>query len=145
MLAEERKFISENGAVVDMDHKKPGSAAASGPKLHYIKQLLSNRMMLGVFFGQYFINTITWFFLTWFPIYLVQEKGMSILKLGLVASIGHCVALRAACWGGVFSDYLIKRGLSLTLARKLPIVLGMLLASTIIYVTTPTTPRWWSC
>ncbi|MEN1571875.1 hypothetical protein AAIJ07_31810, partial [Pseudomonas aeruginosa] len=34
--------------------------------------------------------------------------------------------------GGVFSDYLIKRGLSLTLARKLPIVLGMLLASTII-------------
>lgn len=31
-------------------------------------------MMLGVFFGQYFINTITWFFLTWFPIYLVQEK-----------------------------------------------------------------------
>ncbi|MEN1494743.1 hypothetical protein AAIH17_36605, partial [Pseudomonas aeruginosa] len=50
---------------------------------HYIKQLLSNRMMLGVFFGQYFINTITWFFLTWFPIYLVQEKGMSILNVGL--------------------------------------------------------------
>jgi ACS family probable galactarate transporter len=34
--------------------------------------------------------------------------------------------------GGVFSDYLIKRGFSITLARKLPIVLGMLLASTII-------------
>ena len=33
-----------------------GSAAASGPKLRYIKQLLTNRMMLGVFFGQYFIN-----------------------------------------------------------------------------------------
>ena len=28
MSAEELKFISENGAVVDMDHKKPGSAAA---------------------------------------------------------------------------------------------------------------------
>ncbi|EPW3296667.1 galactarate/glucarate/glycerate transporter GarP [Escherichia coli] len=107
MSAEELKFISENGAVVDMDHKKPGSAAASGPKLHYIKQLLSNRMMLGVFFGQYFINTITWFFLTWFPIYLVQEKGMSILKVGLVASIPALCGFA----GGV---------------------LGMLLASTII-------------
>ncbi len=32
MSAEELKFISENGAVVDMDHKKPGSAAASGPR-----------------------------------------------------------------------------------------------------------------
>lgn len=132
MSAEELKFISENGAVVDMDHKKPGSAAASGPKLHYIKQLLSNRMMLGVFFGQYFINTITWFFLTWFPIYLVQEKGMSILKVGLVASIPALCGFAGGVLGGVFSDYLIKRGLSLTLARKLPIVLGMLLASTII-------------
>lgn len=128
MSAEELKFISENGAVVDMDHKKPGSAAASGPKLHYIKQLLSNRMMLGVFFGQYFINTITWFFLTWFPIYLVQEKGMSILKVGLVASIPALCGFAGGVLGGVFSDYLIKRGLSLTLARKLPIVLGMLLA-----------------
>ena len=106
MSAEELKFISENGAVVDMDHKKPGSAAASGPKLHYIKQLLSNRMMLGVFFGQYFINTIT--------------------------SIPALCGFAGGVLGGVFSDYLIKRGLSLTLARKLPIVLGMLLASTII-------------
>ena len=89
-------------------------------------------MMLGVFFGQYFINTITWFFLTWFPIYLVQEKGMSILKVGLVASIPALCGFAGGVLGGVFSDYLIKRGLSLTLARKLPIVLGMLLASTII-------------
>lgn len=132
MTQEELKFISENGAVVDMDHKKPGSAATSGPKLHYIKQLLTNRMMLGVFFGQYFINTITWFFLTWFPIYLVQEKGMSILKVGLVASIPALCGFAGGVLGGVFSDYLIKRGFSITVARKLPIVLGMLLASTII-------------
>lgn len=131
MSAEELKFISENGAVVDMDHKKPGSAAASGPKLHYIKQLLSNRMMLGVFFGQYFINTITGSS-SRFPIYLVQEKGMSILKVGLVASIPALCGFAGGVLGGVFSDYLIKRGLSLTTARKLPIVLGMLLASTII-------------
>jgi hypothetical protein len=64
MSQEELKFISENGAVVDMDHKKPGDVKSGGPKLHYIKQLLTNRMMFGVFFGQYFINTITWFFLT---------------------------------------------------------------------------------
>ncbi|STW04425.1 D-galactarate permease [Klebsiella grimontii] len=54
MTQEELKFISENGAVVDMDHKKPGSVAASGPKLHYIKQLLTNRMMLGVFLRSIF-------------------------------------------------------------------------------------------
>lgn len=131
MSANELEYITRGGAVVDMDHKKPGAAAA-GPKMHYIKQLLTNRMMLGVFFGQYFINTITWFFLTWFPIYLVQEKGMSILKVGLVASIPALCGFAGGVLGGVFSDHLIKRGSTITLARKLPIVLGMLLASSII-------------
>ncbi len=57
---------------------------------------------------------------------------MSILKVGLVASIPALCGFAGGVLGGVFSDYLIKRGLSLTPARKLPIVLGMLLASTII-------------
>ncbi len=131
MSANELEYITRGGAVVDMDHKKPGAAVAA-PKMHYIKQLLTNRMMLGVFFGQYFINTITWFFLTWFPIYLVQEKGMSILKVGLVASIPALCGFAGGVLGGVFSDHLIKRGATITLARKLPIVLGMLLASSII-------------
>ena len=132
MTREELDYISANGAVVDMDHKKVDDGSQKGPKLDYIKQLLSNRMMLGVFFGQYFLNTITWFFLTWFPIYLVQEKGMSILKVGFIASIPALCGFGGGVLGGLFSDYLIKRGHSLTVARKLPIVLGMLLASSII-------------
>lgn len=128
--ASELEYIRKGGAVVDMDHKK--TEGVQGPKMDYIKQLLTNRMMLGVFFGQYFINTITWFFLTWFPIYLVQAKGMSILKVGLVASIPALCGFMGGVFGGVFSDYLIKRGLSVTMARKLPIVMGMLLASSII-------------
>lgn len=132
MTREELEYIAENGAVVDMDHKKAGDDKKAGPKLDYIKQLLSNRMMLGIFFGQYFLNTITWFFLTWFPIYLVQEKGMSILKVGFVASIPALCGFVGGVLGGLFSDYLIKRGSSLTVARKVPIVMGMLLASSII-------------
>ncbi|XPE63010.1 hypothetical protein ACNKHU_19295 [Shigella flexneri] len=93
--------------------------------------MLSNRMTLGVFFGQYFINTITCLFLTCFPIYLVQEKGMSILKWVSSPRFQHCVVFAGGVLGGVFSNYPITR-LSPTLARKLPIVLGMLLASTII-------------
>ena len=131
MSAAELKYISEGGAVVDMDHKKEATPAA-GPKMDYIRQLLTNRLMLGVFFGQYFLNTITWFFLTWFPIYLVQDKGMSILKVGFVASIPALFGFAGGVLGGLFSDYLIGRGCTLTFARKLPIVLGMLLASSII-------------
>lgn len=132
MSREELEYIEKNGAVVDMDHKKADDGQKTGPKMDYIKQLLCNRMMLGVFFGQYFLNTITWFFLTWFPIYLVQEKGMSILKVGFVASIPALCGFAGGVLGGLFSDYLIKRGSTLTVARKFPIVVGMLLASSII-------------
>ena len=57
---------------------------------------------------------------------------MSILKVGFVASIPALFGFAGGVLGGLFSDYLIGRGCTLTFARKLPIVLGMLLASSII-------------
>ncbi len=127
----ELDYIREGGALVDMDQKKKADSAC-GPKWDYVKQMLCSRMLLGVFFGQYFINTITWFFLTWFPIYLVQEKGMSILKVGFVASVPAICGFFGGILGGVFSDYLLRCGNSLTFSRKTPIVIGMLLATSII-------------
>ncbi|WP_413728242.1 MFS transporter [Sodalis sp. RH19] len=131
MSARELDYIVQGGAMIDMDYKKI-DPLQNGPKWNYVKQMLSNRMLMGVFLGQYFINTITWFFLTWFPIYLVQERGMSILKVGLVASIPAICGFTGGILGGISSDWLLKRGLSLTAARKIPIVAGMLLATTII-------------
>ncbi|WP_413723890.1 MFS transporter [Sodalis sp. RH16] len=126
---EELDYIEQGGGVVNMDQKK---SARQGPKWNYVKQLLSSRMMLGIFFGQYFLNTITWFFLTWFPIYLVQEKGMTIMKVGIIASIPAICGFLGGISGGMVSDLLLKRGCSLTFARKAPIVFGMLLASSMI-------------
>jgi ACS family glucarate transporter-like MFS transporter len=102
------------------------------PRVGYIRQLLSNRMLLGVYIGQYCINVITYFFLTWFPVYLVQERGMSILKAGFVASIPAVCGFIGGVLGGLISDRLIKSGMSVTWSRKMPIVGGMLLSMTMI-------------
>ncbi len=129
-------YIAANGALVDMD--KPGEKKA-GNQWFYMKQLLRNRMMLGVYLGQYGVNGVTYFFLTWFPVYLVQERGMSILKAGFIASLPALCGFAGGVLGGVFSDWLLRRGHSLTFARKLPIVLGMGLSAVIVvanYVTT---------
>ena len=99
---------------------------------------MSNRMLLGVYLAQYCINVLTYFFLTWFPIYLVQARGMTILQAGLTASLPAICGFAGGVLGGVFSDALIRRGHSLTIARKIPIVGGMLLSVCIIgcnYVT----------
>ena len=63
---------------------KAGKTHDSGPGWDHIRQLLANRMMLGVYIAQYCINTITYFFLTWFPVYLVKERGLNILQAGFV-------------------------------------------------------------
>ncbi|MCA1322998.1 MFS transporter [Herbaspirillum seropedicae] len=126
----ELDHIEQGGGLVDMDNKKVAAPSTKGKG--YIKQLLTNRMLLGVYIGQYCINVITYFFLTWFPVYLVQERGMSILKAGFVASIPAVCGFIGGVMGGFISDRLIKRGFSVTWARKIPIVGGMLLSMTMI-------------
>jgi len=128
--AQELEHIEKNGGLVDMD--KPRAAGASGPRWGYIKQLLTSRMMVGIYLGQYCINAITYFFLTWFPVYLVQERGMSILKAGFIASLPAICGFVGGVLGGVLSDHLLRRGHSLTFARKAPIVVGLLLSTTMV-------------
>jgi MFS transporter, ACS family, glucarate transporter len=130
--AAEFEHIERGGALVNLDEKKPVVAAKSGPKWAHVKELLSSRMLLGVYLGQYCITTLTYFFLTWFPVYLIQGRGMSILKVGFVATLPALCGFFGGVLGGVFSDGLLRRGFSLTVARKTPIVLGMLLSTSMI-------------
>lgn len=136
----ELDYIRDGGALVDMegvkdsvkDSVKDGKAASGGPTWSHIGQLLSNRMMLGVYIGQYCINTLTYFFLTWFPVYLVKERGLSILQAGFVATLPALCGFIGGVLGGFISDAILRKTGSLTLARKIPIVGGMLLSMAII-------------
>lgn len=125
----ELEHLRAGGALVDLDDAK---GATSSPGWRYIRQLLRSRMLLGVYLAQYCINSITWFFLTWFPIYLVQERGMSILKAGFMASLPAIAGFGGGILGGVVSDGLLRRGHSLSFARKAPIVTGLGLATTMV-------------
>ena len=124
-------YIRDGGALVDMD-AKDASKTAEGPSWSHIRQLLQNRMMLGVYLGQFCINTLTYFFLTWFPVYLVKERGLSILQAGFVATLPALCGFFGGVLGGIISDWILRKTGSLTLARKIPIVGGMLLSMSII-------------
>jgi ACS family glucarate transporter-like MFS transporter len=129
---DELAYIERGGALVSLDEARAGAPAPGGPTWAHVRQLLGSRMLLGVYVGQYCITTLTYFFLTWFPVYLVEGRGMSILKVGLVASLPALCGFVGGILGGVFSDTLIRRGHSLTVARKTPIVAGMLLSVSMI-------------
>lgn len=126
----ELKYIQEGGALVDLDGAQKAPAQVN--TMACIKELLSNRMLLGVYIGQYCITTLTYFFLTWFPVYLVQERHMTILKAGFVASLPAIAGFLGGVAGGWLSDRLAKAGYSLSVSRKLPIVVGMLMSMSMI-------------
>lgn len=97
-----------------------------------VRMLLSYRMLVGIYIGQYCITTLTWFFLTWFPLYLAQARHMSVLKVGFAAAVPGLCGGVGGILGGVISDELLRRGCSLSFSRKLPIMAGMALSMTII-------------
>ncbi|WP_182058231.1 MFS transporter [Pantoea sp. ME81] len=127
----ELDLIEQGGGTIDSTKM---NAQARTQKFNWgqVRQLLGSRMMIGVYIAQFFINVLTYFFITWFPIYLVEQRGMNILEAGMLASLPAICGFSGGILGGVFSDALLRRGFSLTAARKTPIVLGMLLASSII-------------
>ncbi|MEC3608472.1 MFS transporter [Bacillus glycinifermentans] len=127
----ELAYIADGGGLVSMDEGKKEKKDRK-PQWPYIKQLLSSRMLIGVYIAQYCITTLTYFFLTWFPVYLVQARGMSILEAGIVASLPAICGFLGGVLGGLFSDFLLKKGFSLTAARKTPIILGMLMSCSMI-------------
>src|SRR6202012_140233 len=116
LSAAELSYMRNGGALVDMDVASAPAARARGESWAAIKVLLCSRMMLGIFLGQYCISTLTYFFLTWFPVYLVQQRGMSILQAGFVASIPALCGFGGGVLGGIFSDALLRRGFTLTAA-----------------------------
>ncbi|KHL76352.1 glucarate transporter [Pseudomonas putida] len=138
----ELDYLREGGAVVDMDAHLGKQRKADGAlKLPAIlKGLLTSRMLVGIYIGHYCFSTITYFFTTWFPIYLVQERGMSILQAGFLASIPAICGFVGNLLGGLCSDGILRKTGSLNLARKVPIIVGLLASTSMIicnYVSLP--------
>src|SRR5580765_4303215 len=121
----ELQYIAAGGALVNMDTSLAAGARFT-VKWAHVRQLLANRMLIGVYLGQFFITTLTYFFIQWYPGYL-EHRGMSILTAGFITALSALFGCVGVSLGGLFSDWLLRRGHSLSFARKLPIVAGMLL------------------
>ncbi|UFH55885.1 MFS transporter [Spirosoma sp. KNUC1025] len=98
--------------------------------LHYP---FSYRKLWGLYIGQFCLNTLFAFFLTWFPTYLVEYRGLSFVKTGWLSSIPFLAAFFGVLLSGFLSDYLVRTGHSNAFARKTPILTGMLLSMSILF------------
>jgi len=130
----EMALIVEGGALVDPPAAAPvvDREADKSETRRKMRVLLCTPTLWGMYLGQFFVNALTFFFITWFPVYLVQERGLSVMKAGMFATLPAICGFAGGVLGGIWSDWLLRRGVSLTVARKLPIVSGMLMALIIV-------------
>jgi len=129
--AAEIALIESGGGIVDL-----GTAEANKRKgklrLADIITVFKYRKLWGVYLGQFAVTSSQWFFLTWFPTYLVEYRHLSIIKSGIYVSLPFIAAFIGTQLSGFLSDRLLRSGRSLGTARKTPMIFGLLLSSSII-------------
>ncbi len=133
----ELDYIRAGGALVEA-----GTAKVAVTKFTWadLRLVLSRRKLWGIYFGQMAVNSTLWFFLTWFPTYLVKYRHLDFINAGFLSVLPWLAAFVGIFSSGFVSDRMIQRGVSPTTARKLPIIAGLLLSTTIIganYVDSP--------
>lgn len=93
--------------------------------------LFRYRSVWGLMIGLFCLNFSIYFFITWFPTYLMEARGFSLTALGTLGMLPAVMAVLGNWLGGWTSDRLITAGWSPTKARKTCLVGGMLVSSSI--------------
>ncbi|MFC0277931.1 MFS transporter [Enterococcus devriesei] len=117
-------YIKDGGAIFEeeiTDEKPKAKLTRENLKKLFTKKLI------GIYLGQFAISGTFWFFLTWFPSYLTEEKGLSLSKTGFLSSIPYLAAFVGVILAGYVSDKLSKKGFSKSMSRKIPVITGLLL------------------
>ena len=119
----------ERGLEVEAEAEGAGAARTGRQSSIRWVDLLSYRAVWGMMIGNFCIAFVIYWFVTWFPSYLVDDRGFTLLSLGIYGSIPVLVAIPSGWLGGFVADKIVGRGLSLTTARKTCIIGGLLVST----------------
>lgn len=123
----------------ELEHITSGArvpvAATSGAESVSVKwrHLFRFRSTWGLMIGYFCFNYVAYFFITWFPSYLVSARGFSLLTLGIFGMIPGICAILSELISGFTQDHLITRGADKNRVRKSFLVIGMICASSIAF------------
>ena len=140
--AAEIALIRDGGGLVDLEDRVAARTERTPSTWRDLGVVLGRRKLWGIYLGQFALNSTLWFFLTWFPTYLVKYRGMDFIKSGFLASLPFLAAFVGVLCSGVLSDWLMRRGASQGFARKLPIISGLLISTCIIGANYVTSTGW---
>jgi len=114
----ELDLIEKGGGLIN---KKDDSDKLNENKFKWanLKEVFIHRKLWGIYIGQFAIGGTLWFFLTWFPTYLVKYRGLNFLQSGFLASAPFLAAFAGILLSGFLSDFMVRKNISLDIARRL--------------------------
>ncbi|OLL31139.1 MFS transporter [Burkholderia sp. SRS-W-2-2016] len=122
----------------ELQYINDGTTAARKPREKFnwrmALKLLSYRQILAICLGKFCNNTLLVFFTTWFMTYLIEARHMSMIKVGIFQALPFIGATVGILLAGSLSDFFIRRGVSISTARKAPLIVGTLLGASIVLV-----------
>ena len=118
------KFIDEEQrAGISLSLEGNNDTADQSPALPW-KALFRYRKVWGLMLVKFFTDAGWFFFIFWLPKYLNDIRGLDIKQVGAYAWIPYAAAGLGSFSGGWLSSLLVKRNISLDLARKIPLALS---------------------
>jgi len=85
--------------------------------------ILGYRQAWGFTLAKFMTDPIWWFYIFWLPKYLIEVRHFSIARLELFGMIPFLAAAPGSIAGGWLSGYLIRRGHSVNVARKVAMLI----------------------
>lgn len=128
--AEGRRVSPEELAdLANDDAPKVAAGAASVSSWQVLRDTVVLRYML-----IYFVFDFAyWGTTSWFPTYLVEERGFSALQMGVAASLPALAGTAGCIFGGWISDRLFRDN------RRVPVIVAPVLSALFLYLTLVTT------
>src|ERR1700689_4423772 len=97
------------------------------------KKLLASRSIAGLALGYFCQGFPIYFFHTWFFIYLVDIRHLSITKSSLLGTMPYIAIAALAPLGGLFSDFAVRR-FGKRQGRRLAIATGMIASAILLWL-----------
>lgn len=111
------KVTSEELKEIEAGRVTASETSEKLPLGYYIRQPI----ILATVVAFFATNYATYFFLTWFPSYLVMAHNLTVKNMAIVSVIPWLFGAIGYSMGGFLSDFLVKKLGNLVLARKLVI------------------------
>jgi ACS family hexuronate transporter-like MFS transporter len=131
--AEHPRVAPDELAAIEEGRDAPVSALPS-ERTPLLKVILQ-RSVLATGISLFCYNYILFFFMTWFPSYLIDAKGIDLKSMSIVTALPWLVGALGYMGGGVLIDYIYKRTGRQLFSRKVVLVTCLLIASLCIGIT----------